>query len=46
MTKELITIPLDEYNELYRQAQKLQALENHGVDNWEWYDDAMETLAE
>lgn len=24
--------------------RKLNALENAGVDNWEWYDDAMEEL--
>lgn len=26
--------------------KKLDALEGHGVDNWEWYDDAMSSIAD
>lgn len=32
------------YDELIKAEKKLRALEGHGVDNWEWYDDAMEEL--
>jgi len=31
-----------EYNEMRKAQLKLQALMNGGVDNWHWYDDAME----
>ncbi len=30
--------------EVENKLAKLQALENHGVDNWGYYDDAMEEL--
>lgn len=30
--------------EVSYQVRKLKALEDAGVDNWEWYDDAMEEL--
>lgn len=43
MTKEeTINIPLAEYKDLKQAALKLQCLKNAGVDNWDWYDDAME----
>lgn len=38
---ETVTIPKSEYDELVCESEKLQALENWGVNNWEWYDDAM-----
>lgn len=31
-------------DEVEQRLAKLQALENSGVDNWEYYDDAMESL--
>lgn len=31
-----------EYKELMRRSLKLEALENAGVDNWDFYDEAME----
>ena len=46
MTKETITIPLDEYNELCRSTALLQALQNAGVDNWDWYGDALDQFNE
>jgi len=36
---------LDYYN-LIDDSMKLNALERGGVSNWEWYDDAMESLNE
>ena len=35
-----------EYDSLIRALKKLSALENAGVDNWEWYGDVMATLEE
>ena len=32
--------------ELLAAEEKLSALEAYGVDNWEWYGDAMESLSE
>ncbi len=43
---EHITIPKYEYNSLCQDSMKLRALEQAGVDNWEWYGDAMATLQE
>jgi len=34
------------YEELEESAAVLHALERGGVDNWEWYDDAMESIEE
>lgn len=42
----LVEMELSRYEELIRAEKKLIALENAGVDNWEWYDDAMETMEE
>ena len=36
-----ITIPMDQYVELRRDAAKLAALETGGVDNWQWYDQSI-----
>lgn len=41
---ELMMIKKTEYYELVAQSEKLLALEAAGVDNWEGYDDAMETV--
>lgn len=30
-----------EYDKLYKRSEILYALENGGVDNWEWYDDSI-----
>ncbi len=44
--EETITISKKEYDELVNAFYKLNALENAGVDNWEWYDEAMKSLSE
>jgi hypothetical protein len=41
MTEELVTIKLSAYRDMQRRLEKLAALEDGGVDNWEWYDAAM-----
>ena len=38
------TISKEEYEELLDRDRKLTALENGGVDNWEWYDVTMSSL--
>lgn len=37
-----IKIPYSQYLRLLDDSDKLSALEDAGVDNWQWYDDAME----
>ncbi len=44
MSEEMVTIPLSEYKALNAAADKLAALEEIGVDNWEGYGDAMQVL--
>ena len=39
-----VTIRRDTYERLQEDRKKLIALENAGVDNWEWYDEAMSGL--
>jgi hypothetical protein len=41
---EKIEIELWIYKSLLRDRDKLRALENAGVDNWEGYDEAMTSL--
>jgi hypothetical protein len=41
-----ITISVEEYNRLVNAEKKLNCLESAGVDNWDWYDDAMESFHE
>lgn len=41
-----VTITEEEYEDLLKDQRKLIALEAGGVDNWEGYDWAMETLEE
>ena len=41
---ETVTISKEAYQELIKDHRKLMALESAGVDNWEWYDDAMSSL--
>lgn len=36
-----ITIPVQIYELLRRESEKLQKLEAGGVDNWEWYGDCL-----
>jgi hypothetical protein len=35
-------ITKEEYDRLLEDSRILNALRRHGVDNWEWYDDAIE----
>lgn len=44
--EEVITISLTEYNELREKAALLEALQAAGVDNWDGYPDAIDTLME
>lgn len=37
-------ITQEEYEQLIEARKKLNALEAAGVDNWEWYGDAMENI--
>ena len=39
-----VTLSKEEYAELMAKSEKLDALMNHGVDNWDGYDDAMDEL--
>lgn len=41
MVTELITIPRKEYYNLRLSAEKLRLLINGGVDNWDYYSDAL-----
>lgn len=43
---DTVTISKTEYDALYRAQMKLGALEAHGVDNWEGWDDAMASFHE
>lgn len=43
-TGDMITIPLKVYNELMSDSRILGALYAGGVDNWEWYDEALKDL--
>lgn len=45
MSAEVITIPRELYEELKREAEILHALQAAGVNNWEGYDVAMESLS-
>ena len=46
MGEDTVTISKSEYKHLMDAADKLLALEEMGVDNWEGYQDAMEALRE
>lgn len=38
---EYVSIALKEYLELLDRSEKLRCLEDGGVDNWTWYEEAM-----
>lgn len=40
MAEEMVTITKKEYESLIRDSKLLTALEDAGVDNWDWYSDA------
>jgi hypothetical protein len=39
--EETITVSKEEYKQLQSDSLKLQCLDEGGVDNWEWYGEAM-----
>ena len=39
---ETVVISKKEYEELKKDSMRLSCLFNAGVDNWEWYGDAMQ----
>lgn len=39
--EEMVTITKKEYERLRRNEDLLECLNDSGVDNWEWYDEAM-----
>ena len=41
MDDEMVTIPLKEYEYLKARDEELSLLEAGGVDNWEWYGEAL-----
>ena len=46
MNNEVVTITLDEYEQLKEDSAFLSALEQAGVDNWDGYDFAREIYQE
>lgn len=44
--EETVTIPKSEYEKLLYSHKKLRALEDGGVDNWEWYGESLRSLHE
>lgn len=44
MDEETITITLAEYKQLVHDGQVLDALYASGVDNWEWYGEAIDSV--
>lgn len=41
-----VTLPVDYYEELLDKEKILDALHRGGVDNWEWYDEAVASIEE
>lgn len=41
---ETVTISKEEYDELVEDSRFLATLRNAGVDNWEWYDEAVSMI--
>ena len=42
--EDTITISVERYNELIRSEKILNALYAGGVDNWVWYEEALENM--
>ena len=42
--EDTIIISVERYNELIRSEKILNALYAGGVDNWEWYEEALENM--
>lgn len=45
-TQRVVTISKEEYKDLLHDSRLLQCLRNAGVDNWEWWDTAIEEYQE
>ena len=43
---DTVNVPRNEYEDLLERSAFLAALEDSGVDNWEWYDEAVNTYNE
>lgn len=43
---EMISIPVSEYRQLLEDSTILEALYAGGVDNWEWYEDALANIGD
>lgn len=41
MIPGMISIPIEQYNSLQEESLFLNCLRNAGVDNWDWYDEAV-----
>jgi len=41
-----VVISIDEYKDLRRDSLKLMALEQGGVDNWEWFEDSLKSYTQ
>jgi hypothetical protein len=41
-----VTISKEEYESLLKDSETLNALRNHGVDNWDGYEDAISELCD
>lgn len=39
--EETVTITKKHYNDLLEDSRLLQCLQNAGVDNWDWYSEAL-----
>lgn len=43
---KIVTITLEEYEQLLKDSEFLQALREYGVDNWDGYDEALNSTKE
>jgi len=44
--KKTVTLTQEEYGDLMKKSETLDALRAHGVDNWEGYEDAIDDISE
>lgn len=44
MSDETVTITKERYKELLHSEKVLSALYDGGVDNWEWYEEALSSM--
>lgn len=41
-----VVVPAEHYKKLLKASHKLNALENGGVGNWDWYDESLKEFYE